>query len=204
MGPPATRLHPDSVRSLAIGWLALIILHVGCGYRPLEANAALRAGNSAAAPSERKTPTRLAVLAIRNDSPEPWLDRVLTDALRRELSARGALALVNDPQHAELVLRGRVRPLQIQARSFSSFVAALEYSVTLILDAEVVRPTGDVVRLDTAMLTETDIYLASADVESTRTHKLEALRRLSDLLAGRIADSIELMQRPPAVPGEGT
>ncbi|MBW1882214.1 MAG: hypothetical protein JRJ58_01705 [Deltaproteobacteria bacterium] len=142
-------------------------------------------------------------MAIRNDSPEPWLDRILTDALRREMEARGALRLVNDPADADLVLRGRVRPLQIQSKSFSSFVAALEYAVTLELELEVVRASGDIVRLDSGMLSETDIYLASADIEVTRTHKLEALRRLSDILASRVADTIELMERPIEVSEDG-
>jgi hypothetical protein len=143
-------------------------------------------------------------MAIRNDSPEPWLDRILTDALRREMGARGGLRLVNDPANAELVLRGRVRPLNIRSQSFSSFAAALEYSVTLALDMEVVRVSGDIVRLDSAMLSETDVYLASADIEVTRTHKLEALRRLSDILASRIADTLELMERPIEIPEDGT
>jgi hypothetical protein len=174
----------------------------GCGYRPLISSSRPTAGSSSAGTSI-EAPTRLAVMAIRNDSPEPWLNRVVTDALRREMAARGALVLVEDPHQADLVLRGRVRPLFIQARSFSSFVAALEYSVTVGLDLEVVRASGDIVKFDAAMLTETDIYLASADIETTRTHKLEALRRISDLLAGRIADSIELLERPVAETGEG-
>lgn len=157
--------------------------------------------NAGATPIQ--APTRLAVMAIRNDSPEPWLNRVVTDALKREMAARGAVVLVEDPHQADLVLRGRVRPLFIEARSFSSFVAALEYSVTVALDLEVVRASGDIVQLDAAMLTETDIYLASADIETTRTHKLEALRRISDLLASRIADSIELLERPMVGAGEG-
>jgi hypothetical protein len=174
----------------------------GCGYRPMISSSRGPAvSSSAATPIE--APTRLAVMGIRNDSPEPWLNRVVTDALRREMAARGALVLVEDPYQADLVLRGRVRPLLIESRSFSSFVAALEYSVTIALDLEVVRASGDIVQLDAAMLTETDIYLASADIETTRTHKLEALRRLSDLLASRIADSIELMERPVAGSGEG-
>lgn len=135
-------------------------------------------------------------MGLRNDSPVPWLDRIMTDALRREMDARGEVVLVNDPNDAELVLRGRVLPLLVRSRSFSSFVAALEYAVTLSLDLEVVLGTGDIVRLDPTLLSETEVYLASADIETTRTHQLEALRRLSDLLASRIADSIELIERP--------
>lgn len=165
----------------------------GCGYRPI---AHVGSDATASGAEARRSPTRLAVVAIRNDSPEPWLDRIVTDALRREMDTRGGLTLVSDPQDAELVLRGRVRPLLVQSRSFSSFVAALEYSVTIALDMEVTRTSGDSVRFDPAMLTETEIFFASADIEVTRTNKLEALRRLSDVLAGRIADSIELMRWP--------
>lgn len=165
------------------------ILLSGCGYRSMMPGAASgQAGN-------RPAP-RLAVKAIRNDSPEPWLDRILGDALRRELDGRGTVRLVDDPAAADLIVRGRIRPLVVQSQSFSSFVAALEFSLTLQLDLEIVRASGDVIRLDPTMLSETDIYLASADIEVTRTHRLEVLRRLSDVLASRVADSVELMERP--------
>ena len=188
-------------RSLPFSLPLLLVLLTGvlastsCGYRPLYAKAESpvdRSGSDA----EDAEPTRLAIMAIRNDSPEPWLDRLVTDALRREMDARGALILVNDPVEADLVLRGRVRPLNIRSKSFSSFVAAMEYSVTVQLDLEVVRASGDIVRLDSAMLSESDVYMASADIEVTRTNRLEVIRRLSDRLASRIADSIELMERP--------
>jgi hypothetical protein len=108
---------------------------------------------------------------------------------------------VNDPGKADLVLRGRIRPLDTISNSFSSFVAALEFSVTMALDLEVVRSGGLVVRLDPQLLTETELYLASADIEITRTNRLEALRHLSDVLASRVADSIDLMESPiPTAP----
>ncbi len=195
------RITPNPVAFL-IQVVLISVLATGCGYRPLNSSASV-SGASHSGGERLEAPTRLAVMAIRNDSPEPWLDRVLTDALRRELSGRWKFSLVNDPEQADLVLRGRVRPLIVQSRSFSSFVAAIEYSVTMALDLEVVRSSGDVVQFDSAMLTETDIYLASADIETTRTHKMEALRRLSDLLASRIADSIELMERPIESGGGG-
>jgi hypothetical protein len=150
-----------------------------------------------------REPIRLTVLALRNDSPEPWLDRIVNDALRREMTSRASFRVVDDPGGAELVLKGRIRPLNIRSQSFSSFVAALEFSLTLQLDLEIVRGEGDVVRLDPTMLTETDVYLASADVEVTRTNRLELLRRLSDLLATRVADALELMERPMLQPETG-
>lgn len=148
-------------------------------------------------------PIRLAVVGLRNDSPEPWLGRIVTDALRRELGMRAAFELVPDPARADIVLRGRIRPFETRAESFSSFIAALEYAVTLALDLELLRAPGQVVRLDERGLVETEIYLASPDIEVTRTNRLEALRRLSDLLATRVADSIELIERPAAQEGGG-
>ena len=174
-----------------------LLLTGGCGYRNMLSaptpDGAGDAGNKA------RRPTRVAVIALRNDSPEPWLDRILTDSMRREISARGGFDFVNDPHRADLTIRGRIRPLDVTSKSFSRFVAALEYGLTLKLDLEVVRARGDVVRLDPRMLTESDVYLASADIEVTRSNRLEVLRRLSDLLASRVADSLELIEDP--IPG---
>lgn len=174
-------------------WVVVLLLASGCGYRSLLAAPVDGEGSV-------REPLRLAVIALRNDSPEPWLDRIVNDALRREMAARSGFRLVDQPSEAQLVLRGRIRPLSIRSQSFSSFVAALEFALTLDLDVEVLRAGGDVVRLDPTMLSETDVYLASADVEVTRTNRLELLRRLSDVLAVRIADTVELMERPMLEP----
>ncbi len=176
---------------LAAVLLLSLLVSSGCGYRNL---LALPSGRDAG--TEERGLTRVAVLALRNDSPEPWLDRILTDAMRREISARAGFDFVNDPQSADLVIRGRIRPLEVQSKSFSRFVAALEYGLTLRLDLEVVRAEGDIIRLDPKMLSESDVYTASADIEVTRTNRLEVLRRLSDLLASRVADSLELIEHP--------
>ena len=54
---------------------------------------------------------------------------------------------------------------------------------------------GDVVCAEGSVRRET--------IEVTRTHRLEALRRLADIMASRIADTIELMERPIEVSGDG-
>jgi hypothetical protein len=186
--PRADRL---SIVACAVLVCALV---AGCGYRSQLAGPRASAPEGDAAASEART--RIAVVALRNDSPEPWLDRILTDAMRREIDARGGFRFVDDPRAADLVLRGRIRPLAIRSHSFSRFVAALEYGLTLELDLEVVMAGGDVVRLDPGMLSESDVYLASPDVEVTRRNRLEVLRRLSALLASRVADSIVLLESP--------
>lgn len=174
---------------LAIALLA-IALAVGCGYRSLGAPRETDAGGAGDA--------SVAIIALRNDSLEPWLDRVVTDAVRRELGLRGSLRLESDPERADYVLRGRVLPLDLRSSSFSSFVVALEYQITLGLELELLRQEGDVIRLPDTALRESDVYLASQDVEVTRTNKLEALRHLSDVLATRVADRIEWISEPRA------
>jgi len=178
--------------------VALVVLGlfpglVGCGYRNV---LTLGEGGRYRSQDGSLRPIRLAVMALENDSPEPWLDRILSDSLRREVDSRAEFDLVDDPANADLVLRGRVRPLDIRSKSFSRFVSALEYAITLQLDLEVLRSSGDIVRLDEQMLEETEIYLASADIEVTRSNRLEALRRLADLLSGRVVDSIALIEMP--------
>ncbi|MFO0689279.1 MAG: LPS assembly lipoprotein LptE [Myxococcota bacterium] len=191
---------PRAVRLLAVLLLAAL---AACGYHSTLGPASRADAGRGDATRAGAEPARVAVIALRSDSPEPWLDRIVTDALRREVGGRARLVLTENPSNAALQLRGRIRPLDIASRSFSSFVAALEYSLTLALDLEVRLANGDVVKLDPAMLSETDSYLASPDIEVTRTNRLEALRRMSDLLATRVADAIELLDRPAEAPPTG-
>ncbi|MGB0621068.1 MAG: LPS assembly lipoprotein LptE [Myxococcota bacterium] len=185
---PSPKPLPVSARAF-LAATVLSLLAIGCGYRSVGAPASRAFGAEAKA--------TVAVVALRNDTPEPWLDRVVTDALRRELGLRGAIRLESDPNVADYVLRGRVLPLGVRSNSFSSFVVALEYQVTLSLELEVLRREGDVIRLPARSLSESDVYLASQDIEVTRTNRLEALRHLSDVIATRVADRVEWMAEPP-------
>lgn len=183
----------ERTKIVAIAILTVqLLLAGGCGYRNQLSNST----SVKAEPGDERGSVRIAVLAIRNDSPEPWLDRIVINAMRREIDARGSFDFVDNPIGADMVIRGRIRPLEVVSKSFSRFVAALEYNLTLQLDLEVVRAQGDIVRLDPSMLVETDVYFASPDVEVTRTNRLEVLRRLSDLLASRVADSLEMIRSP--------
>lgn len=186
----------------AIVLFVLFLVTGGCGYRnmlvvPPQASDSSEGIDGAPRDGAAGRPrTSIAVIALQNDTPEPWLDRILTDAMRREISARAGFEFINDPNGADLVLRGRIRQLDTRSVAFSRFVAAVEYGVTLNLDLELLFAGGNIVRLDPRMLSEADSYLASADIEVTRTNRLEVLRRLSDLLASRVADSIEMIESP--------
>ena len=133
---------------------------------------------------------RIAVETLRNDSYEPGVEFVVTDALLREFLKRGALRVVDDPSVADVVLRGRVQPIQTIGRSFSSVVLAIEYHITLDLDLTVTRKDGSQLPVPDQALRDSELYLASADVEVTRKNRKEALRRVADVLAVRVHDSV--------------
>ncbi|MDJ0786086.1 MAG: LPS assembly lipoprotein LptE [Myxococcota bacterium] len=159
--------------------LALALgLSSGCGYQVVRYENAL--------PDVQ----RVAIQAFENDTFEPEIDRIFADSLQREFLRRGSLRLVDDPEVADLVVQGIISELNIISRSFSSISFALEYEVRMRLLVVVAQKDGTVLELDTNALQDSELYLASADVEVARTNREEALRRLSGVLASRIHDSI--------------
>jgi hypothetical protein len=168
-----TRLRP-AVLVLA----ATALLVSSCGYRLVRYRNAI--GDV----------RRVAIQTLDNESREPGIDLVVTDALVREFLRRGALDVVEDPSVADLVIGGRVLPVHTAGRSFSSVLLSLEYQVTLTLDLTVQRRDGTLVPVDPTALTESEIYLASADVEAARKNRDEALHRVSTLIAGRVHDAL--------------
>ncbi len=158
--------------------LSLVVLSGGCGYKQVRYAQAL--GDV----------SRVSVETLSNESDEPGIEMMVSEALRREFLRRGAFSLVADPKDADLALRGRVLRIRTQARSFSATVLALEYSVTLQIDIQVTKRDGEIVPLDARSLRETEIYLASADLEAGRKNRDEALRRISSLLAARVYDGL--------------
>jgi hypothetical protein len=169
-------------RSLAIAalWLllALLLASVGCGYSLVRYGSGL--GDA----------RRVAIRGLGNDSFEPGVDAIVSDALAREFAQRGALRLVTDIETADLVIGGSVKSVETRPRSFSSVLFALEYEVRMQLGITIEQRDGVAVPIDSNALTESERYLASSDVEVTRKYREEALRRLAGVLAGRIHDAL--------------
>ena len=174
----ASRATRRAMRVCLALLLPLLVLASGCGYKQVRYAQAL--GDV----------SRVSVQTLSNDSDEPGIEMMVSEALRREFLRRGAVSLVANPKHADLALGGRVLRIRTQPRSFSATVLALEYSVTLEIDVQVTRADGERVVLDVRSLRETAIYLASADLEAGRKNRDEALRRISGLLAARVYDGI--------------
>lgn len=181
-----------------LGSLLALALWTGCGYRWVrQADAA---------------DVTVSVVTLDNDSVEPGLELTVTRALRQEFLRRAVPRLVSQPSAASLVIRGRVLPISTQATSFDTVALALEYRVEVALDLQVAVREGAPIQIDRASLKESELYLASADPEATRKNREEALRRIADVLAGRVHDAIglQLVDRVPeassaeAAAGRGT
>ncbi len=132
----------------------------------------------------------VAIEGVRNESFEPGVDSIVSDALVTEFRRRGALRVIEEPHLADLVIDGKVESVRVAARSFSSIQFSLEYSVTMQLDVEIRRRDGTEVQLKDRSLSESELYFASADVEVVRKNREEAIRRVAVVLAGRIHDAL--------------
>jgi len=171
-----------------------IALATGCGYSLVGAGGSLGDVHSVAIP------------ALRNDSWEPGAEYVVGDALRREFLRRQSVRLVDDASRADLVLDGRIRTVRSHAATVDSLVLALEYEVTIELDLEARRHDGSTVPIDRDSLRDSERYLASADQQATRKNRMEALRRVSAVLAERVytalAETLEQQEVHAAAPPE--
>jgi len=180
------RIRPRSATVRAAVLAVVLAALAGCGYAPIRYRSALPGVET------------LAIGPLTNETYEPGVESVVLDALRREALARGGLRLVEDPEVADLVLSGAVRRLTIAPRSFSSVVLSLEYEVYMGLELRATRRGGRSIVIDPRAQNESELYLASADLEAMRKNRREAIRRLAGLLADRVWDSV--YQAPTAEP----
>jgi len=164
-------------RVAEFGVVAALLL-TACGYSLVRYSGALGDVHSVAI----ETPA--------NDSAEAGVEFLVADALRREFLQRGAVRLIENPAAADLVVGGRVLPLLARGQSLTSTARALEYEVTLELAIHAIRSDGSEVPLGARTQRETERYLASADAEALRKNREEALRRVAQVLAGRIYDAL--------------
>ena len=175
---PALWYIPAVVKWALVCILASVLASSGCGYQVVRYQDAL--GDA----------RRVAILGLVNNSFEPGLDSLVADAISREFLRRGALEVVSEIETADLIVKGSVERLRTRATSFSSIQFVLEYRVGMRLDLQVERRDGSTIPIGHRVLSEMEIYQASADVEVTRTNRQEALRRLAGILAARFHDAL--------------
>ena len=178
-------------RLLLVGLAVALFASAGCGYR--------------LAGAKDGRDLTVSIVTLTNESVEPGVELTITRALRREFLRRGAPRLVSGPGAADVVIRGSVLPLSTRPSSFDTVALALEYRVEVSLALEVSAAGRAPIRIDPAALRGSERYLASADAEAARKNRAEALRRIADVLAGRIHEvvGLQLADRPADAAGEG-
>jgi hypothetical protein len=163
---------------MRVALAGLAVLVGACGYQ-------WAAGLDPGAPRPR-----VAVEPLANDTYEPGVESLVTDALRREFVRRGGVELVRDPELADLVLGGSVQQLVSRADATSSVTFAIEYELSMRLALSVTRTGEEAVELDRRSLQKSEFYFASSDVEVQRKNRQEALRRVASAIAGRVHDTL--------------
>jgi len=161
-----------------------ILVASGCGYQLVGRGSVVGAARS------------VALEGFSNETKEPGIEGIVSDALYREFARRGDLRLVSDPSRADLVVSGAVARAFVSARSFSSVQLTVEYQAWLRLSVTVQPREGKPLRLDPRSLAESDRFLASADVEVGRKNREEAFRRLAGILAARVHDALYVEGTP--------
>lgn len=159
--------------------LLAVVLATACGYKVVRYD------------EDARGPTRVTIKTFENDTAEPGVELLVTEALRREFLSRGGMRLVADAGQADLVIRGSVPDIDTKSRSFSDVVLALEYELTLHILLRIEARKGQSLAVDSLSLQDSEVYLSSADVEVGRKNREEALRRVAQLLASRVHDTLE-------------
>ena len=91
--------------------LFLLLIAIGassCGYA--------LAGRGGSLPAHIR---RIGVPMFQNESSTPDLDRVVTEAVQRELRSRGRYIVVSDSTGVDAVLTGTIRPLDVKVAAFT-------------------------------------------------------------------------------------
>ncbi len=158
--------------------LFLVVASFGCGYHVVGRSGSLDGIQ------------RVTIQTFQNSSFEPGYELEMTEAFLQEFHRRGTVELVTDPSQADLVLTGRVLPLHTDDDTYSSSSLALEYSLDVKVEISAVLKDGTKVTLGPGTFKESELYLASADIEAARKNKKEALRKVASSLAGQVHDAL--------------
>ncbi len=154
---------------------------LACGYRPLEPTAGL--------PSNVE---RIQLEPLENRSNVPGLEQMISDALAEEFSRRGQIQPVysDEPGGDALRLGGVIRDAEIRPSALSPVGLALELEISLTVELDLVRAGDGSLVWDDYAVVLTERFLGSQDPGVHDSNRIEALRRMSVELAGRVADAL--------------
>jgi outer membrane lipopolysaccharide assembly protein LptE/RlpB len=154
--------------------IAIIILFaatLGCGYHVMGKGGEFPEGI-----------TSLAIIPLENKTKEPNLTSIFTSALRREFIFRREVAIVAE-EKAEASLQGSIDSINIVSTAYNSEGRAIEYDITITLDARLVRRGTNVILWKGDNITGTWHYKASFDVMVNEGNKNAAIQKIATDLA---------------------
>lgn len=159
--------------------LAVALAMAGCGWRFSDRTDAI--------PKELVT---VAIPLWENDTSEPGLSTIFTNATVKEFATKGWLRPVSTPDGADTILEGRIEYIDIQPLSFSSVAIELENRVTVSASVTLLRRDDRTVLWSASRLVGQEEYDATPDFNVNLRNREQALRKLATDLAGTIHDEI--------------
>jgi hypothetical protein len=161
--------------------LAAGLLLLACGYHRMDRQRGL--------PSDID---RIQISPLENRSNVPGLEEMISDALVEEFSRRGQIEPVYSATAGDEALRlgGVIEQAQIRPSALSPVGLALELEIKITVDLDLVRTADGTPIWEDYEILLTERFLGSADPGVHDSNRIEALRRMSAELAGRVADAL--------------
>jgi hypothetical protein len=177
--------HAGGIHARVLGAIAAFELALsGCGYHVL-------GGRGVFGPDVHS----IELVAFENETREPGLEQLITEAMNEEFARRGWLdpELQGQSPNPDLIMRGVLHSATVRSSSYSSGALALEESIEVILDVNVRRSQSSEIVWQHPGFRVREVFLSSADPQVYASNKEQALRRVSSEIAQRVHD--ELFQR---------
>ena len=161
--------------------LLLILLLLGCGYRPMGAGPATPQG----------APT-LAIPLFANRSTEIGLEAVLATALINTFAQTRAVKVIPGDKNADLVLEGKVRSVDNASVAYFDVTRSTVRRITVRVELTLKQgESGKVLWKDTQVLQED--YVVDPSYHIGEATKTEGLRRAAVSMARRVKDKVLLL-----------
>ncbi|MEW6443390.1 MAG: LptE family protein [bacterium] len=171
------QLHRPSRLGALLLWAAFSSGLLSCGYR--------MGATGSGACAELRT---VSVPLFANESLEPRLEDVLTQAFRDRFSASGLK--LGSADAAEAVLRGTVRSVVVTPVAVNEDFLAMEYMAHVAVSFSLQRKSDGKVLWRADRVEEETRFYASSDALLFRDNREEALLRLSRKMSDRVVDQI--------------
>lgn len=157
----------------------LLTVLAGCGYHLL---------GSKRLPDDVKT---IAVPVFHNNTFEPTLENTVTAAVKQEFLTNSRLTVVNNPDEADLVLKGTIVSYGLTPLSFdSSRTVVLEYRVHIRASVSVESPRSQKIFWKDPVMEAAAEYLVNPDTAANQVAENHAIAEASQQFAENVVHRV--------------